>query len=870
VKQRRRTAAARQRRHQRAHLVYRVVLGLVLVLPALVAQPYLPLVPASVWEDLTEPVYAALSPFAAPAPGQSPVVVVEVDKKSTEALGWPLQRRQVTHLLDRLRTSADRPWILSLLHIDDLKQRDETEARRAEREAENDGLAKAMRDYGRVIGSGLAIRKNSELDADQEDALLPRVLLSRTNETLEDIPRLPLELHEAQMFVEGQAAFGFGPYYSTNPVVRCLRMYLCDTEMTGSFVLPSALVWTAALAEGRGIATDAGGAGWPRRGETPMTPVSGARRFAFMHCDAAPGVATVDYYKRRGLRVVSLVDVLDDPEVAKTLRGRVLVLGSSEDRMITGPGPFFDGDSGVTNEHRLAARLLDELLADASLPREPMAKTPLVAAAPLVVAALLGVGAILLTPGWLALAASAFLGGLLVVIGALLAGGVYFVPVHALAALVGSIGGLVLLSAGAHYYAMRRQVAYSTKLNDALSGCNTLAEIEVETRAATLKEFTTVTLAFEGYDSRLFAALADPDEALSLLASPRSVEGQAVGEHRVESRLLLAAGGHGGRAVGLKTFEATFAIEGKGARLGKIRMALAYRAWERPFVTGVVDVLRVELGQHWHRVRILAERKLADYRYLLEHARGDILTRFLTKVLVGKFSDTRTMEENLRLVLTPRTTRAALLQADVRGYSKVAAKMAPMAMVRLLQGYFRRVVDAAQMVAQVKLIGDCIFLFIEEEAGTDDVSTADLALELGALLVRETLAQNRERAAAGQDVLNFGIAVHFGEVVVGNLSSDECIDYTVIGPNVNLVARLEELTKNPIVQERIGLNGLLLTEAAFHALKRYRGLAPQTLDLTALGASVRSFQDVAQVRGLTATEVAGLAHEGGAQLKLAG
>jgi class 3 adenylate cyclase len=37
-----------------------------------------------------------------------------------------------------------------------------------------------------------------------------------------------------------------------------------------------------------------------------------------------------------------------------------------------------------------------------------------------------------------------------------------------------------------------------------------------------------------------------------------------------------------------------------------------------------------------------------------------------------------------------------------------------------------------------------------------------------------------------------------------NLSSDSCIDYTVIGPNVNMVARLEEFTKNPKIGEILG------------------------------------------------------------------
>ena len=234
------------------------------------------------------------------------------------------------------------------------------------------------------------------------------------------------------------------------------------------------------------------------------------------------------------------------------------------------------------------------------------------------------------------------------------------------------------------------------------------------------------------------------------------------------------------------------------------------------------------------------------------------MSRFLTQMLVAKFSDSRTMEENLNVVLTPRVTRAAVMQADIRGYSKVAAQMSPQDMVVILQGYYKQVVDAAQNVAQVKLIGDCIFLFIEEDAETPDSSPADLAFDIAKILIDVTEAKNSLIIQNHGIPMNFGIAIHYGEVVVGNLSSDHCIDYTAIGTNVNFVARLEEMTKHSAISSVIGPNGLLISHEATKALKKHRAIAPMNLNLNELKVSVRSFNEVTSVYGLSATQVRSL------------
>jgi adenylate cyclase len=65
------------------------------------------------------------------------------------------------------------------------------------------------------------------------------------------------------------------------------------------------------------------------------------------------------------------------------------------------------------------------------------------------------------------------------------------------------------------------------------------------------------------------------------------------------------------------------------------------------------------------------------------------------------------------------------------------------------------------------------------------------------------IALNEKNSETGRAPLNYGIGVHVGDVMYGNIGSQTRLDFTVIGPAVNMASRLETLTK------QLGKNVLL-------------------------------------------------------------
>ncbi|HLI10113.1 MAG TPA: adenylate/guanylate cyclase domain-containing protein [Alphaproteobacteria bacterium] len=139
---------------------------------------------------------------------------------------------------------------------------------------------------------------------------------------------------------------------------------------------------------------------------------------------------------------------------------------------------------------------------------------------------------------------------------------------------------------------------------------------------------------------------------------------------------------------------------------------------------------------------------------------------------------------------------AILWYCDLRGFTAMSDALPSSELVELLDAYFESV--AAPVMARggevLKFIGDAMLAIfpLDPEIGDDRVC---LAMDAAAEALRTVRRLNAARAANGLRQIRFGIALHIGDVAYGNIGAPDRLDFTVIGPAVNKVVRIEALSK---------------------------------------------------------------------------
>ncbi len=133
----------------------------------------------------------------------------------------------------------------------------------------------------------------------------------------------------------------------------------------------------------------------------------------------------------------------------------------------------------------------------------------------------------------------------------------------------------------------------------------------------------------------------------------------------------------------------------------------------------------------------------------------------------------------------------AVLFVDIRGFTPLSEALPPEKVVEILNRYLELTTEAVFRNGGTvdKFIGDATMAVYNAPLDLDDYVLR--AVKTGLDMARAAKGLEKELSAITDKKVGFGVGIHCGEAVVGNIGTKKRMDYTAIGNTVNIAARLE-------------------------------------------------------------------------------
>lgn len=215
-----------------------------------------------------------------------------------------------------------------------------------------------------------------------------------------------------------------------------------------------------------------------------------------------------------------------------------------------------------------------------------------------------------------------------------------------------------------------------------------------------------------------------------------------------------------------------------------------------------VEILyKDETGELGHSLNLMTEELEKAYKQIKGYALKAVVAQHREqkiRSIFQKYVPTAVIDEffaNPESMLVGQDRVLAVLFSDIRGFTTLSEGLPPNEVVESLNAYFGRMVKIIMERRGIvdKYIGDAIMATFGapvrygDEAQQSVISGFDM---LDALKIF-----NASQLKKGRPQFRIGIGINYGLVTVGNIGSEQKMDYTVIGDMVNLASRLEGLTK---------------------------------------------------------------------------
>lgn len=210
----------------------------------------------------------------------------------------------------------------------------------------------------------------------------------------------------------------------------------------------------------------------------------------------------------------------------------------------------------------------------------------------------------------------------------------------------------------------------------------------------------------------------------------------------------------------------------------------------------LIDRMRsVAMGDFTAKTKVLDSDEIGELKGHFNMMLDGLQEREKIKDTFGKYVSMEIAEKILKtgsVDLAGEEIEATILFSDLRNFTPLSEKMSPRDLVAFLNAYFGKITAPIMTEKGVinKFIGDAVMAIFSPVFGVEDHAAAGLRAAVGM-----KAALSEFNAAGKYPSVAFGVGLHTGTLIAGNVGTKDRLEYTVLGDTVNVASRIESQTK---------------------------------------------------------------------------
>lgn len=214
-------------------------------------------------------------------------------------------------------------------------------------------------------------------------------------------------------------------------------------------------------------------------------------------------------------------------------------------------------------------------------------------------------------------------------------------------------------------------------------------------------------------------------------------------------------------------------------------------------LNGLIAKMKLVAGGEFVKTRIYFSDEVAHLKAGFNDMVDGLKEREELQDTFGKYLSieiARELIKNKKVNLGGEDMEAAVMFCDIRNFTPLSEKLSASELVDFLNAYFHYITPPITANKGVinKFMGDAVMAIYTPLLGSEDYAADAVRAAMG---MRKALAEfNASGKAPG--VVDFGIGIHAGKLVGGNVGTAFRLEYTFIGDTVNIASRLESKTKD--------------------------------------------------------------------------